>query len=90
VTPIGAAGQDVAADARPGNLLVQLSGQLVQIARVLPVRFGPVAVLLGFGAVLHPHELHVVGIIGGDDRLGVEVPALAALRGPQCLGPFGA
>ena len=49
-----------------------------------------IAFLLCFGAVLDPHPLFVVGRIGGHDGLGVQVPALAALRGPQCLGPLGA
>jgi len=35
----------------------------------VPGLVGLVAVLLRFGAVLDPHELFVVGIMGGDDGL---------------------
>jgi hypothetical protein len=83
VTAFGACRQDIAADARPGNLLVQLGGQFVQFARVLPGRFRLVAVLLRLGPVLDPHELHVVRVIRNDDRFGLQVPALAALRRPE-------
>ena len=85
-----ALGQDVAAHAGAGDLLVQLGGQLVQLGRVLPGRVGLVALLLGLGAVADPGALHVVGLVGGDDGLGVQVPALAALGRPQGLGPLGA
>jgi hypothetical protein len=90
VPPGAAIGQDVAAQAGSGDFLVQLGGQLVQLAGVVPGGVGLVALLLGLGAVLHPHPLLVVGRAGGDDGLCVEVPALPALRRPQCLGPFGA
>ena len=70
--------------------LVQLGGQLVELGRVLPGRVGLVAVALGVGAQLDPHLLLVVGRRRADDGLGVEVPAFAALRGAQRLGPLGA
>jgi hypothetical protein len=90
VTAFGPSGQDIAPDARPGDLLVQISAQLVQVARVIPGRFRLVAPLLGLGAVLDPHELHVIRVVRGNDRLGVKVPTLTALRSPQVLGPLGA
>jgi hypothetical protein len=46
--------------------------------------------VLRLGAVLHPRPLQQVWLVRGDDRLGVQVPALAALRSPQGLGPFSA
>ena len=45
---------------------------------------------LGVGTEFDPHALFVVGVVGLDDGLAVEVPALAALGRPQSLGSFGA
>ena len=56
----------------------------------LPGRVGLVALVLGLGAVRDPGALHVVRLVGGDHGLGLQVPALAALGGPQRLGPLGA
>jgi len=90
VPPGAATGQDVAAHPGPGDFLVQFGGQFVQLAGVLSCCLGVVVLLLGLGAVLHPHPLLVVGGAGGSDGLGVEVPALPALRRPQGPGPLGA
>ena len=62
----------------------------VILGGVLPGRLGLVAVPLDVGAQFDPHPLFVVGLVGLDDGLTVEVPALPALRRPQVLGSFGA
>src|SRR5712691_1495903 len=67
----------MAAYAGAGDLLVQVADQLVIFGCVLSGVVGLVPVLLGLGAALGPHELLVVGVIGGDDGLGFQVPALA-------------
>jgi len=64
--------------------------QLVQLAGVLARGLGLVAPGLGLGAFLDPHPLYVVGLVGLDDGLAVEMPAFPALGCPQRLGPFGA
>src|SRR5712691_8055982 len=80
----------MAAYAGAGDLLVQVADQLVIFGCVLSGVVGLVPVLLGLGAALGPHELLVVGVIGGDDGLGFQVPALAALCRAQGPGSFGA
>src|SRR6266536_3067780 len=90
VAPFCPVREDIAAHPGAGDLLVQVAGPLVEVARVTPGGVGLVAALLGFGAVLDPHELLVVGVIRGDDGFMVEVPALAALRCSQGPGPLGA
>ncbi len=82
--------EDVAAHARRGDLGVQLAGQLVQFGDVLLVRVGLLAHDLGLGAFLHPPLLILGGRVRIDDRLGFQMPALAALRGPEGPGPLGA
>jgi hypothetical protein len=51
MTPGAPGGQDIAADAGPGDFLVQLGRQLVQLARVVPCGVGMVAVPQGLGAL---------------------------------------
>jgi hypothetical protein len=83
-------GQHVAAHPRPGDLLVQVPDRRVVLSGVLAAGVGLVAATLGIGAQLDPHALFVVGVVGLDDGLVVEVPAFAALRRTQGLGPVGA
>ena len=64
--------------------------QRVQVGDVLLVRVGLVAHGLGLGALLDPPLLVLGGRVGVDDRLGLQVPAFPALRGPEGLGPLGA
>ena len=84
-------GQDIAPNPGAGDLLVQLGVQLRPSSPVsCPAASAWSRSGWGLGAVLDPHALYVVGLVGGDDGLGVQVPALAALRGPQRLGSLGA
>ena len=83
-------GQHVAAHPGPGDLLVQVPDRRVVLGGVLARGVGLVAATLGVGAQLDPHALFVVGVVGLDDGLVVEVPAFPALRRAQGLGPFGA
>src|SRR5205823_1233779 len=82
VPPRLAARHDLAPDPGAGDLLIQLAVQRVQLAGVLACR-------LGLGALLDPHALHVVRLVGLGDGFVVEMPALAALDRAQRLGPFG-
>jgi len=84
VPPCWLGGQHVTPHARSGDLLVQLAEQFVIGARVALV-----VLLLGLGAQLDPQALFVVGLVGLDDGLVVEVPALPALRRPQHPVPLG-
>ena len=81
VAPGGAGREDVAADARSGDLGVQVGDQLVILGGVAAGGLGLVAPLLGFGAVFDPDELLVGGLVGVEDGFVVEVPAFAALGG---------
>ena len=83
-------GQHVAAHPGPGDLLVQVPDRRVVLGGVLAAGVGLVAVTLGVGAQFDPHALFVVGVVGLDDGLVVEVPAFPALRRAQGLGSFGA
>jgi len=63
--------EHVAAHPRFGDFAVELSGQLVQVAGVLPAVGGLVAHGLRLGALFDPPLLILGGIVWGDDRLVV-------------------
>jgi hypothetical protein len=90
VTPCWPGGEHVAAHPRPGDLLVQVPDHRLVPSRVLACTVGLVPPSLGVGTELDPHALFVVGVVGLDDGLVVEVPALAALGRAQGSGSFGA
>ena len=73
-----------------GDLLVQLADPLLQLSRVEAFVGERVPVGLGLGAVGDQGPLLGGGRVGVDDGLVVEVPAFAALGGPQDPGAFGA
>ena len=73
-----------------GDLLVQLADPLVQLASVQTFTGEGVPVGLRLGPVGDRGPLVFGGRGGVDDGFVVEVPAFAALRGPQDPGPFGA
>jgi hypothetical protein len=81
--------EHVAAETQPGDLLVELAGQL---DRQLSdhARVGLIAHLLRVSPVLGPRALFAAGVVGNDDGLDVEVPALPALCHPKCLRARGA
>ena len=70
--------------------LVELRGQFVQVAGVLPAVGGLVAHRLRLGPFLDPPLLVLGGLVRVDDRFVVQVPAFPALRGPQGPGAFRA
>ena len=82
--------EHVAAHPGVGDLLVQLADPLVQLCGVEAFGGQGVPVGLRLGPVGDPGPLLVVGRVRLDDRLVVQVPAFAALRGAQQPGPFGA
>ena len=75
--------------ARCGDLLVDLADLLVQFAGVEAFTSEGVPVGLGLGPVGDRGPLVFGGRVGVDDGFVVEVPAFAALRGPQDPGPLG-
>jgi hypothetical protein len=81
VAPGGAGRENVATDARSGDLGVQLGYQLFIVGDLATGGLGLVAPLLGFGAVFDPDELLLVGPVGLEDGFVLEVPAFAALGG---------
>ena len=76
--------------AHPGavDFLVQFGEQLVQVLGVFAERRGLVAAGLDVGALLDPPFLVIGGGVGLEVGFMVEVPAFAALRGAQVLGPY--
>ena len=78
--------------AHPGavDFLVEFGEQLVQVLGVFSGSRGAVTLGLDLGTVLDPPLLVIGGGIGLEVGFAVEVPAFAALRGAQVLGPFGA
>ena len=76
------AGVGVPADPGPGEFLVKLGDEVVQVGGVLPGGVSVVAELLGFGAFFQQPGLPVVGRGGLVDRLDLEVPAFPALGRP--------
>ena len=83
-------GKDRAAHPGVGDLLVQLADPLVQLGGVEAFGGQGVPVGLRLGPVGDPGPLLVVRRVRLHDRLVVQVPAFAALRGAQQPGPFGA
>jgi hypothetical protein len=76
----GRGGEHVTAHACIADLVVQFGEQLVHFGRVEVFTVAAVVHHLGFGALFDPPFLFVGGFVGLDDRLVVEVPALATLR----------
>ncbi len=85
----GRVGQDVAADAErvisSSRSAISSSASAVSCPAVLGV-----VALAGRRRGVRSTCAVVVGLVGLDDGFVVEVPAFAALRGAQRLGPFGA
>ena len=90
VPPLAPVGCHLAAHPGPADFLIEFGEQLVQVLGVFPGSRGLVAAGLDLGAVLDPPLLVVGGGVGLEVGFAVEVPAFAALRGAQVLGPFGA
>ena len=78
----------LAADARLGDLLIELGDERVIVGGVGSGRRRGVALLLGFGAQHDPPLLVLGGGVGGDVGFVLEVPALPALRGAQRPSPL--
>jgi len=88
--PVVGAGGEVTADAAGGELVIQGVEQLVELGCVLAVRKRFVAANLGGGPGGEPELLRLIRRGGGEVGFVVEVPAVAALLGPQRLGSFRA
>jgi hypothetical protein len=71
-------------------MCTEFGEQLVQVLGVIPGSRGEVTLGLDLGTVLDPPLLVIGGRVGLEVGFAVEVPAFAALRGAQVLGPFGA
>ena len=82
-------GQDLAAEPGIGDLLIQLADSGVQVAGVEAFASEEVPAFLRLGPVSNQCPLVLGSRVGVDDELLVEVPAFAALRGPQDPGSFG-
>ena len=82
--------QDVAAEPGLGDLLVQLADPLVQLAGVEAFTGQEVPACLRLGPVGDQVPLVLRRRVRVDDGFVIEVPAFAALRGPQDPGPLGA
>jgi hypothetical protein len=74
-----------AADAGAGELVIELGDRLVQVGGVLAVSFGLVPKDLGAGAQAEPELLVLIRRRGVIRWFVLEVPAVAALLGPQAL-----
>ena len=85
MAPGGASREDIATDARAGDLGVQLGDQLVVVGRVLAGGFGLVAPVLGLGAVLNADELLVVRRVGVERRFVIKAAAALAPAHPVPL-----
>ena len=83
-------GEYLAAEPGLGDLLVQLADPLVQVARVEAFTGQGVPVGLRLCPVADCGPLVLRGRVRVDDGFVVQVPAFAALRGPQDPGPLGA
>ena len=88
--PYRPGGEHVAAHPGVGDFVVELLGQLVQVAGVLAAVGGLVAHGLRLGPFFDPPLLVVGGFVRVDDRFVVQVPAFPALSGPQVPGSFRA
>ena len=82
--------EHVAAHPRVGDLFVQLADPLVQLGRVETLVGERVPVGLHLGAVGDQGPLLPGGRVRVDDGFAVQVPAFAALGGPQDPGAFRA
>ena len=82
--------QDSAAKPGIGDLLVQFADPLVQLAGVEALTGQKVPAFLRLGAVGDQVPLLLGRRVRVDDGFMVEVPAFAALRGPQDPGPLRA
>ena len=82
--------QDLAAEPGIGDLLVQLADPLVQLAGVEAFAGQEVPAFLRLGPVGDQRPLVLGSRVRVDDGFVVQVPAFAALRGPQDPGPLGA
>jgi hypothetical protein len=71
-------------------LVVEFGEFFVPAGDVLAVCFVGIPGGLGVGAYRDQRCLLVGGVVGFDDQFLVEVPALAALRGPEVPGPVSA
>ena len=81
--------QDRAAKPRIGDLLVQFADPLVQLTDIQAGAGQQIPGLLRLGPVGYRGPLGLGGRVRIDDGFAVEVPAFAALRGPQDPGPLG-
>jgi hypothetical protein len=82
-------GQHPTADSSIGDLLVQLADPLFQLASVKAFTGQGVPVGLRLGPVGDRGALVLGSRVRVDDGFVVQVPAFAALRGPQDPGPLG-
>ena len=86
--PLAPVGVHVAAHPGAADFLIEFGEQLVQVLGVVPGTRGTVTLGLDLGTVLDPPLLVIGGGVGLEVGFMVEVPAFAALRGAQVLGPY--
>jgi hypothetical protein len=81
--------QDRAAKPRIGDLLVQFADPLIQLTRIEAFACQDVPAFLRLGPVGDQRPLVLGSQVRVNDGFVVQVPAFAALRGPQDPGPLG-